>query len=255
MQHIDSSLERIQSAAEELPVSEVAPGVAEWGKLVATLVASVERRAALQARLDRLERKAVALAEATERPLAKVLVEASSPAIARLAARMAAPDRPAAKANAVQHLAARIAVARLQAPDRSAPVRRVCSRSRARRRPACRSRSSSDGDPDPGDQPPRPQPAPRLLARALRARDEPFSSREVSQVAQIVQSVCGRELTPARFYAIVHPLVASLSVEQRGHARLLIFLELPDPLQRSFYASVRAGAERENDRRFGGDPA
>jgi hypothetical protein len=111
------------------------------------------------------------------------------------------------------------------------------SRAARRRSPSSRPRAPSD---DCGSEPPGPG----------RVGDEPFSSREVSRVARIVEGVCGRELTPARFHAIVHPLTVGLSAEQRGHARLLIFLELSDALQRSFYNGIRADADRESDRQL-----
>jgi hypothetical protein len=115
------------------------------------------------------------------------------------------------------------------------------SRTTRRRSPSTRPRAPAD---DPGSEP---GPGPS------RAGGEPFGSRETSQVARIVQVVCGWELTPARLYAIVHPLTAGLSAEQRGHARLLTFLELPDALRRSFYNSIRVSTDRESARplRFG----
>jgi hypothetical protein len=152
MQHIDSSLERSQRAAE-------------WGKLVAILVASVERRAqaaAIEERLRALERRAQAL----RWPAARVdETNAPSPAVQRLVDRLAIARRAPkmaemAKApSPVQRLAERLARATLEARVERVSDRRlrVCSRARASRahrrpRPSCRSRAPDD--PDPGDPPP-----------------------------------------------------------------------------------------------------
>jgi hypothetical protein len=171
MQHIDSSLERSQGAAEELPVTDVAPGFAEWGKLVAVLVASVERRARaaeFEERLCALERRAQAFRWPT--------AEANAPsptAVQRLAERLAWASQARAERlipslPAVQNLAWRLARATLQAQaerplDRPAPARaparirapRVrCRCHPGRRRSSRCPRVSGDDDPDPGDSPP-----------------------------------------------------------------------------------------------------
>jgi hypothetical protein len=88
-----------------------------------------------------------------------------------------------------------------------------------------------------------------------RLGDEPFTVEEARAVAHNVRADHGglTSLTPAGFAVLVHPYTFWLEGEQLAHAKLLIFLELPDHLRRSFYASLRADADRESDRelRFG----
>lgn len=170
-----------------------------------------------------LEQQHSAHAEHWQAKHAKLFADAEAEASHQLRARRPAIRRELARVDAHLRQLGRVALPQTRSRGPRGTVRRP-----AARRGATRARAPS-GDSS-GSEPPGSDDGP----------GDDFTDADACYAAAHVVALYPAGLTPARFRATTLPFVHGLADEQLGNARLRIFIQLPDVVQRAFYRHLTA---------------